>query len=197
MSMAAVVRCLDAECRRTLAHSIQSIVTVTDTPPSAAPWLLITDDASWQQEAYSIPPHAILCLGDAPPATPCDVLPAPFRLQDFVFRVQVLAKHTVQPVLRDSRVMLDAVKRQLSDLATGQSVELTEKETQMLSVLMRGEGKALEKEALLRDVWAYAPEVNTHTLETHISRLRAKLQHFPAPPQIVAEAGGYRLQNMV
>lgn len=197
MSMSAVLRCLDAECKRTLAHSIQSIVTVADTPPSTAPWLLITDGVSLGEEAYSVPPNAILCLGEALPNVPCDVLPTPFRLQDFVSRVQVLAKHTVQPVLPDSCVMLDAAKRLLSDVATGQSVELTEKEAQMLSVLMRAEGKALEKEALLRDVWAYVPEVNTHTLETHISRLRAKLQHFPAPPQIVAEAGGYRLQNMV
>ncbi len=199
MSMAAFVCCKDAECRRTLTQAIQHIVTIMDNPPAAAPWLLITDTASWTKEAsYPVPPQATLCLGEMPQAVPGDVLVTPFRLHDFVSRVHTMVNHAeqrLQSVLPGSLVTLDIITRQLSDMATGQSVELTEKEAQILRAFMLGEGKTQERETLLREVWDYAPEVNTHTLETHISRLRAKLQHFPAAPQIVTETGGYRLQN--
>ena len=52
----------------------------------------------------------------------------------------------------------------------------------------------MSRETLLGEVWGYNAGVNTHTLETHIYRLRQKMEKDPAAAAIlVTEAGGYRL----
>ena len=72
-------------------------------------------------------------------------------------------------------------------------VRLTEKETNILKFLQRA-GDTVSREVLLHEVWGYNPAVTTHTLETHIYRLRQKIEKDPAHAQIlVTESGGYRL----
>jgi DNA-binding response OmpR family regulator len=52
----------------------------------------------------------------------------------------------------------------------------------------------VSREVLLREVWGYKANVTTHTLETHIYRLRQKIEHDPAKAQLlITEAGGYKL----
>lgn len=73
-------------------------------------------------------------------------------------------------------------------------LRLTEKESAILERLERAQGAILPKAALLADVWGYGPNVATRTLETHIHRLRRKLDADPSYPGILtAEDGGYRL----
>jgi len=77
--------------------------------------------------------------------------------------------------------------------AAGKKVRLTEKETNILKYLYRS-GEAVARETLLHEVWGYNPAVTTHTLETHIHRLRQKIESNPGQAQIlVTESGGYRL----
>jgi DNA-binding response OmpR family regulator len=72
-------------------------------------------------------------------------------------------------------------------------VRLTEKETNILKFLQRA-GNTVSREVLLHEVWGYNPAVTTHTLETHIYRLRQKIEKDPARAEIlVTESGGYRL----
>ena len=72
-------------------------------------------------------------------------------------------------------------------------VRLTEKETNILKFLQRA-GDTVSREVLLHEVWGYNPAVTTHTLETHIYRLRQKIEKDPARAEIlVTESGGYRL----
>jgi DNA-binding response OmpR family regulator len=72
-------------------------------------------------------------------------------------------------------------------------VRLTEKETNILKFLQRA-GETVSREVLLHEVWGYNPAVTTHTLETHIYRLRQKIEKDPARAEIlVTESGGYRL----
>lgn len=67
----------------------------------------------------------------------------------------------------------------------GEKVSLTEKETEILSHLHNKKPITVSKTELLKSVWNYADNVETHTLETHIYRLRQKIELDPAKPQIL------------
>ena len=74
------------------------------------------------------------------------------------------------------------------------SLPLTDKERDILAALWQAPDHALDREALLKAVWAYADGVETHTLETHIYRLRQKMEDDPGDPRwLVNHAGMYRL----
>jgi len=76
----------------------------------------------------------------------------------------------------------------------GSKVRLTEKETSILRYLYRANGKVVGRDELLQEVWGYNAEVTTHTLETHIYRLRQKIEKDPSSAALlVTEAGGYKL----
>lgn len=73
-------------------------------------------------------------------------------------------------------------------------IRLTEKETSILKYLYRAGAKVVGRDTLLAEVWGYNSGVTTHTLETHIYRLRQKIEQDPSNAEIlVTEAGGYRL----
>ena len=77
---------------------------------------------------------------------------------------------------------------------TDRKVRLTEKETAILKYLYRAGNKVVSREVLLDEVWGYNAGVNTHTLETHIYRLRQKIERDPSHAEILlTEPGGYRL----
>jgi DNA-binding response OmpR family regulator len=86
-----------------------------------------------------------------------------------------------------SRLLMDGKQRK---------IRLTEKETNILKYLYRAAAKPVGREELLREVWGYNAAVTTHTLETHIYRLRQKIEPDPANLRLLlTEAGGYRLQT--
>lgn len=73
-------------------------------------------------------------------------------------------------------------------------IRLTEKESAILKYLYRAGRRVVPRETLLHEVWGYHPEVTTHTLETHVYRLRQKIERDPARAEIlVTEQGGYKL----
>jgi DNA-binding response OmpR family regulator len=73
-------------------------------------------------------------------------------------------------------------------------IRLTEKETAIIKFLYRAGEQVVGRDVLLHDVWGYNAGVTTHTLETHIYRLRQKIERDPAHAEIlVTEAGGYKL----
>tara|TARA_R110000787_G_scaffold111459_6_gene220387 strand:- start:1432 stop:2226 length:795 start_codon:yes stop_codon:yes gene_type:complete len=73
-------------------------------------------------------------------------------------------------------------------------VRLTEKETNILKFLHRSAEGVVAREVLLHEVWGYNAGVTTHTLETHIYRLRQKIEPDPSNARLlVTESGGYRL----
>lgn len=74
-------------------------------------------------------------------------------------------------------------------------IRLTEKETNILKYLYRSGEKPVGREELLREVWGYNSGVTTHTLETHVYRLRQKIEpDAQSPKLLITESGGYRLQ---
>ena len=85
-----------------------------------------------------------------------------------------------------------AAKLLLDD--NGGKVRLTEKETSILKYLYRAGEKVVSREVLLHEVWGYNAGVTTHTLETHIYRLRQKIEKDPSSAELlVTETGGYKL----
>ena len=85
-------------------------------------------------------------------------------------------------------------KKLLHDVAKNRRIRLTDKETAVLKYLYRSE-TAVNRQILMHEVWGYNSTVTTHTLETHIYRLRQKIEADPANPSLlVTEGGGYRLR---
>ena len=77
--------------------------------------------------------------------------------------------------------------------AGGMRIRLTEKEANILKFL-HGAGGTVARDRLLHEVWGYNPAVTTHTLETHIYRLRRKIEKSPGEAKILlTDGGGYRL----
>ncbi|MEZ5893541.1 MAG: response regulator transcription factor [Parvularculaceae bacterium] len=73
-------------------------------------------------------------------------------------------------------------------------IRLTEKETSILKFLYRAGGRPVTRDVLLDEVWGYNSGVTTHTLETHVYRLRQKIEPDPSNASILlTESGGYRL----
>ncbi len=82
----------------------------------------------------------------------------------------------------------------LLEAADGAKVRLTDKETSILKYLYRQGPRTITRDVLLKEVWGYNNRVTTHTLETHIYRLRQKIERDPSNARLlVTEEGGYRL----
>jgi DNA-binding response OmpR family regulator len=76
----------------------------------------------------------------------------------------------------------------------GRRIRLTDKETSILKHLYRAGGQVVGRDTLLHEVWGYNAAVTTHTLETHVYRLRQKIEVEPSEARLlVTEPGGYRL----
>lgn len=99
--------------------------------------------------------------------------------EDAVFAI---GQYTFKPA---SKLLLDE---------GGQKIRLTEKETSILKYLYRAGEKVVTRDVLLHEVWGYNAGVTTHTLETHIYRLRQKIERDPSNAELlVTETGGYKL----
>ena len=76
------------------------------------------------------------------------------------------------------------------------SIRLTEKENNILKFLYKNLGNTVSRETLLHEVWGYNSKVTTHTLETHIYRLRQKFEDDPSNACfLITEPGGYKLSS--
>ena len=79
-------------------------------------------------------------------------------------------------------------------LGDDKKVELTEKEVDILKCLISSGEEVVDRDKLLKQVWNYSSDVTTHTLETHIYRLRQKLEIYPSIPRlIISQGGGFRI----
>ncbi|WP_275785663.1 response regulator transcription factor [Pararhizobium gei] len=84
--------------------------------------------------------------------------------------------------------------QKLLTLDNGQKIRLTEKEAAIIRYLYRADQKVVTRDILLEEVWGYNSGVTTHTLETHVYRLRQKIERDPSNAEIlVTENGGYKI----
>jgi DNA-binding response OmpR family regulator len=126
-----------------------------------------------------------------------DYITKPFRLGVLLARIRAQLRQHEQSedaVFTIGAYTFRPSAKVLLDPATKKKIRLTEKETAILKHLYRAGDVVVPREVLLDEVWGYNAGVATHTLETHIYRLRQKIERDPSEATLlITEPGGYRL----
>jgi DNA-binding response OmpR family regulator len=129
-----------------------------------------------------------------------DYIAKPFRLNELLARVRAQLRvfdNSEDAVFTIGPYLFRPAAKVLMEPARSRKIRLTDKESAILKFLYRAGGKPVPRQVLLNEVWGYNSAVTTHTLETHIYRLRQKIE--PNPMQLrllLTESGGYRLDPM-
>jgi DNA-binding response OmpR family regulator len=135
----------------------------------------------------------LLLLGLGPDAARAagadDGLAKPFRFGELL---RCLEQAASREIIAIGPCRLDANARELTD-GGGKRLRITEKEAAVLVFLARAGAQVVGREVLLGEVWGYSGSATTHTVETHIYRLRRKLTDHGLIDLLITEAGGYRL----
>jgi DNA-binding response OmpR family regulator len=125
-----------------------------------------------------------------------DYVTKPYKFAVLLARIRVQLRdyeHSEGAVFRLGAYEFRPAAKMLLD-PQAKKIRLTEKETNILKYLYRAGEKPVSREELLAEVWGYNAGVTTHTLETHVYRLRQKIESDPANAKLLlTEAGGYRL----
>ncbi len=126
-----------------------------------------------------------------------DYVTKPFRLGVLLARLRAqLRNHeaSTDAVFAIGPFSFHPTAKFLVENGSRKKIRLTEKEVSILRYLYRAGEKPVSRETLLGEVWGYNAGVNTHTLETHVYRLRQKIERYPGRAEIlVTVPGGYRL----
>lgn len=126
-----------------------------------------------------------------------DYVTKPFKFAVLLARIRAQLRQHEQSedaVFTIGQYTFQPSQKILLEDETGSKIRLTEKETAILKYLYRAEQQVITRDVLLEEVWGYNSGVTTHTLETHIYRLRQKIERVPSNAQLlVTESGGYKL----
>jgi DNA-binding response OmpR family regulator len=126
-----------------------------------------------------------------------DYIAKPFRLNELLARLRAQWRafdSSEEAVFSLGPFTFHPSKKLLHDPINNRRIRLTSKEVAILRYLYRSEDRRVDREILLHELWGYNAAVTTHTLETHIYRLRQKIETDPRfPALLVFESGGYRL----
>jgi len=127
-----------------------------------------------------------------------DYIAKPFRLNELLARLRAQLRvfdSSEHAVFTIGPYLFRPATKQLVEPARNRKIRLTEKEAAILKFLYRAGGKPVPRQTLLNEVWGYNSAVTTHTLETHIYRLRQKIEPQPSDTRmLLTEGGGYRLE---
>jgi DNA-binding response OmpR family regulator len=126
-----------------------------------------------------------------------DYIAKPFRLPELIARVRAQLRifdNSEDAVFTIGTYMFRPSVRLLMEPARNRKIRLTDKECAILKFLYRAGGKPVSRQILLNEVWGYNSAVTTHTLETHVYRLRQKIEPDPSQARLLlTEAGGYKI----
>ena len=126
-----------------------------------------------------------------------DYIAKPFRIMELIARLKAQLRvfdNSEDAVFLIGPYTFRPSAKMLQDTGRNRRIRLTEKECAILKFLYRAGGRPVGRQILLNEVWGYNAAVTTHTLETHIYRLRQKIEPDPATASLLlTEGGGYRL----
>jgi len=126
-----------------------------------------------------------------------DYIAKPFRLAELLARLRAqlrIFENSEDAVFNIGPYVFRPAAKLLQEPIKNRRIRLTEKEAAILKFLYRAGTKPVARQVLLNEVWGYNAAVTTHTLETHIYRLRQKIEPDPSNARLlVTEGGGYRL----
>jgi DNA-binding response OmpR family regulator len=126
-----------------------------------------------------------------------DYIAKPFGMPELLARVRAQLRtfdSSEDAMFQIGRFLLRPSAKLLLEPERNRKIRLTDKETSILKFLYRASGKPVPRQVLLNEVWGYNSAVTTHTLETHVYRVRRKIEADPYNPRLlVTESGGYRL----
>ncbi|TPG58066.1 DNA-binding response regulator [Roseomonas nepalensis] len=126
-----------------------------------------------------------------------DYIAKPFRIMELIARLRAQLRvfdNSEDAVFVIGPYTFRPSAKMLQDTGRNRRIRLTEKECAILKFLYRAGGRPVGRQILLNEVWGYNAAVTTHTLETHIYRLRQKIEPDPATASLLlTEGGGYRL----
>ncbi len=128
-----------------------------------------------------------------------DYIAKPFRLGELLARLRAqirIFENSEDAVFQIGPYSFRPSAKLLQEHTKNRRIRLTEKEAAILKFLYRAGGRAIARQVLLNEVWGYNAAVTTHTLETHIYRLRQKIEPDPTNARLlITEGGGYRLDS--
>jgi len=129
-----------------------------------------------------------------------DYIAKPFRVSELTARLRAQLRvfdNSEDAVFTVGPYTFRPSAKLLLDAGRNRKIRLTEKEAAILKYLYRANGRPVGRQILLNEVWGYNSAVTTHTLETHIYRLRQKIEPDPGQARLLlTEGGGYRLDSM-
>ncbi|HEX4508378.1 MAG TPA: response regulator transcription factor [Alphaproteobacteria bacterium] len=176
-------------------------VLLADPPESDALVIIDLDDASGRRDAVGPLREAgfagpVLILGARDAKTPEDEpIARPVRLGTLLARIEAhWTEDSAVELLQLGPYEFVPAEQLLRGPGSDAVIRLTELERKLLLYLASVKGAAVDRDQLLAHVWGYSAGVDTHTVETHIWRLRQKIEtEDPASRFLVTEAGKYRL----
>jgi DNA-binding response OmpR family regulator len=126
-----------------------------------------------------------------------DYIIKPFRAGELIARLQVQFRafeHSESAIFTIGPYTFRPAAKLLTIPQKNKRIYLTDKEVRLLKHLYRAEGKSISRKTLLHEIWGYNADVDTHALETHVYRLRQKIEPDPAHCRILLTVnGGYKL----
>lgn len=126
-----------------------------------------------------------------------DYIAKPFRIAELLARLRAqmrIFENSEDAVFSIGPYVFRPSAKLLHEAERNKRIRLTEKEASILKFLYRAGTRPVPRQVLLNEIWGYNAAVTTHTLETHIYRLRQKIEPNPANATLlITEGGGYRL----
>lgn len=187
------------DLRQQIEFAIKDVDVSTDLPDSSTTLLLVDEDEKSLPNILSqnkeMPVVLLSSKKDASDFADI-VIKKPIKLSSFL---KALKEETLLPKVRRKECLifneysLYPVKKEIFSATTEKTTKLTEKEVDIIKYLYQKAPTVISKEELLEKVWEYSTDATTHTVETHIYRLRQKVEKDGSSQLIITENNGYKL----